>query len=202
MSSLAPGVVTLMGQVCVQCRTACETETSYFSIKYINSLSGGWSPAGSTRHGGHWLAYCSLPQVIVMMENLVELRLARETEILWENLPHHKSHLTIPGIKPGLPRWEASDYPLELWRSLLNTLQPVSALLLVTTFPFVSRDILSVCWPVLPSRSNHTELCAATDFISLCMMVLLVFIYVQYVINYADVRYITGQFKWLISCAV
>jgi hypothetical protein len=27
----------------------------------FNSLSGGWSPTGSTRHGGHWLAYCSLP---------------------------------------------------------------------------------------------------------------------------------------------
>jgi hypothetical protein len=25
------------------------------------SLSGRWSPAGSTRHIGHWLAYCSLP---------------------------------------------------------------------------------------------------------------------------------------------
>jgi hypothetical protein len=51
-----------------------------------------------------------LPRVIMMMENLVEWRLAGETEVLGENLPqrhfvHHKSYLT----RPGPPRWEASD---------------------------------------------------------------------------------------------
>jgi hypothetical protein len=73
-----------------------------------------WSPTGSTRHGGHWLAYCSLPRVIMMMENLVEWRLAGENEVLGEHPPqrhfvHHKSHLTRPGIEPGPPRREASD---------------------------------------------------------------------------------------------
>jgi hypothetical protein len=59
-----------------------------------------------------WLLY--LLRVIMMMEKLVELRLAEETEVLGENLAqrrfvHHKSHLTCPGLEPGPPRWEASD---------------------------------------------------------------------------------------------
>jgi hypothetical protein len=50
----------------------------------------------------------------VIVEQLVEWRLAGETEVLGENLPqsnfaHHKSHLTRPGSEPGPPRWEASD---------------------------------------------------------------------------------------------
>jgi hypothetical protein len=52
--------------------------------------------------------------VIMMMENLVEWRLAGETEVLGENLPQrqfvdHKSHLTGPAFEPGPPRWKASD---------------------------------------------------------------------------------------------
>jgi hypothetical protein len=47
-----------------------------------------------------------LPWVIMIMEKLVEWRLAGETEVLRENLPqrhfvHHKSHLTRPGREPG-----------------------------------------------------------------------------------------------------
>jgi hypothetical protein len=55
-----------------------------------------------------------LYQPRMMVEKLVEWRLAGETEVLRENLPqrdfvHHKSHMTIPGFEPRLPRWEASN---------------------------------------------------------------------------------------------
>jgi hypothetical protein len=44
--------------------------------------------------------------IVMMMENLVEWRLAGETEVLGENLPqrhfvHHKAHLLDPGSNPG-----------------------------------------------------------------------------------------------------
>jgi hypothetical protein len=47
--------------------------------------------------------------MMVIVEQLVEWRLAGETEVLGENLPqrhfvHLKSHLTRPGIEPGSPR--------------------------------------------------------------------------------------------------
>jgi hypothetical protein len=52
------------------------------------------------------------PRMIMMMEKFVEW-LARETEVLGENLPqcrfvHHKPHM-LPGRELGPPLWEASD---------------------------------------------------------------------------------------------
>jgi hypothetical protein len=49
--------------------------------------------------------------MMVIVEQLVEWRLAGETEVLGENLPqpyfvHHKSHMTWPGLEPGPPRWD------------------------------------------------------------------------------------------------
>jgi hypothetical protein len=69
------------------------------------------------------------------MENLVE-SMAGETEVLGENLHqrhfiHHKSHLTRPGIEPWQPRWEASNYPLKLWRGQAAMLVTQPRLLIV-----------------------------------------------------------------------
>jgi hypothetical protein len=35
--------------------------TEFTCINFFNSHSGGWSPNGSTRHVGHWMAYCTCP---------------------------------------------------------------------------------------------------------------------------------------------
>jgi hypothetical protein len=73
------------------------------SVFFFNSHSGGWSQSWvhSARRPLNGLLY--LPRVIMMMENLVESRLAGETEVLGENLPqrhfvHHKFHLTTAAV--------------------------------------------------------------------------------------------------------
>jgi hypothetical protein len=45
----------------------------------------------------------------MLVEQSVERRLARDTEVLGENLLHHKSHMIRPGLEPGPPPWDTSD---------------------------------------------------------------------------------------------
>jgi hypothetical protein len=70
----------------------------------------------------------------MIMEQLVEWRLAGETEVLGENLPqrhfvHHKSHMTDPGSNPGrrggkpatnrLSYGAALPSPLDVWSRMV-----------------------------------------------------------------------------------
>jgi hypothetical protein len=75
----------------------------------FNWHCGGWSPAGSNSARRPMNSLFYLPRVILMMRNLVEWRLAGETEVAGENMPqshfvHHNSHLTRPGTEPGPPQ--------------------------------------------------------------------------------------------------
>jgi hypothetical protein len=52
---------------------------------------------------------------MMIVEKLVEWRLAGETEVLGENLPqrhfvHHKFHMTRPGFELGPPRLNCAFY--------------------------------------------------------------------------------------------
>jgi hypothetical protein len=89
-------------RICRLGRSTWAFQWSYLNIK-IRNFSGGWSPVGSTLHGGHWLAYCSLPRVI-MMENLVEWRLAGETKVLGG-----KKTTPAPLCPPQIPLEQTQD---------------------------------------------------------------------------------------------
>jgi hypothetical protein len=89
----------------------CDKGTGWATclIFFFNLCCGILGTAANTG-----LFYQPRIKVMVIVEKLVEWRLAGETEVLGENLlqrhfVHHKSHMPRPGFEPGPPRWEASD---------------------------------------------------------------------------------------------
>jgi hypothetical protein len=77
------------------------------------------------------LAYCTSPrwQMRVIVKQLVEWRLAEETEVLGENLPqrhsvHHKSHMTRLALEPGRRVWKPATDRLSYGAALYENIPP------------------------------------------------------------------------------
>jgi hypothetical protein len=112
--------------------------TTYL-IRFFYSHIGEWSPnwVHSARGPLNGLLYLAWV-IVMMMENLVEWRLAGETEVLGENLPqchfvHHKSHLPDPGSNPGRRGWKPATNRLSYGAAILN---PFLLYLAVSRFVF------------------------------------------------------------------
>jgi hypothetical protein len=68
---------------------------------------------------------------MMSVEQSVEWDLEGETEVLGENLPqchfvHHKSRMTLLGLEPGPPQWEAGDYLPELWQYQASNIRVIA----------------------------------------------------------------------------
>jgi hypothetical protein len=58
--TLVTFVMASFSSVFVSCDFHCIPPCKLIN-KIKSRIEVGWSPAGSTRHGGHWLAYCTSP---------------------------------------------------------------------------------------------------------------------------------------------
>jgi hypothetical protein len=109
----------------------------------------------------------------MIMEQLVEWRLAGKTEVLGENLPqchfdHHKSHMTWRWIEPGPPRCEASD---GLSMSLNIILTSTPTWYFPSDIPTDYLYVLGVRWSLttlsavpLNRNTNEASVLVTTDF--------------------------------------
>jgi hypothetical protein len=115
---------------------------------FFNSHSGGWSPywVHSACQPINGLLY--LLRVIMMMEYLVEWRLAGETEALRGNLPqrhfvHHKSHLPDPGRRGGKLATNCLSYDMALCIVWLNFEAKASMRVLANIFQCRSQPFMT-----------------------------------------------------------
>jgi hypothetical protein len=64
--------------------------------------SRGWSPASSTRHGGHWLAYCTCPGWLWWrIKHNRSLKVAVRGPVLWLTPHTHTHDGELGGMKIG-----------------------------------------------------------------------------------------------------
>jgi hypothetical protein len=99
--------------------------------------------------------------MIVNVEQLVEWRLAGETEVVGENLlqchfVHHEYHITLPCLEPG-PRWEASDWAMArpfIW--LKDKFWRMYFLLPAARGTYVqSHRVLCILWKISHTQSQY-----------------------------------------------
>jgi hypothetical protein len=72
-----------------------QSSMSNIGVNFFNSHSGGWNPAGSTRHVGHWLAYCTCPGWLWWW------RIWSNED--WQGNPKYCSSVTVSTTNPTWP---------------------------------------------------------------------------------------------------
>jgi hypothetical protein len=79
----------------------------------------------------------------------------------------------IPLVRPGLPRWEASDYTLELWRGLFTVESKIRLIHSVAlTFPLLHIHTIMYIY-IIDKQGLHNFLVCAVNLMTTLLFVLL-----------------------------